>query len=153
MGDSAAIEKVVRAVLESRRFAVLATEGNGQPHASLMAIASTSDLRALVFGTYRDTTKYRNLERNGRVALLIDGRGDPDSSQGSPVVVTVLGEARELEGAARQEALQMLVARHPELAEFASSPACALMRVDVAAYQLARGVDDVQWWSIKAAAN
>ncbi len=135
-------------MLASRRFAVLATEGDGQPHASLMAIAPTSDLRALVFGTYRGTTKYWNIERNGRVALLIDARPNRDSSQGSPVVVTAIGEARELEGAAREEALQMLVSRHPELAAFANSPVCALMRVEVAAYQLARGVDDVQWWTI-----
>jgi len=153
MGYPTAIEEIVRAVLESRRFAVLATEGNGQPHASLMGIAPTSDLRALLFGTYRGTTKYRNLERNGRVALLIDGRGDPDSNQGSPVVVTVLGHAWELEGAAKQEGLQALVARHPELAEFANSPVCALMRVEVAAYQVARGVDDVQWWNIEGSAN
>lgn len=149
MSDPIGIERVVRAVLESRRFAVLATEGNGQPHASLMGIAPTGDLRALLFGTYRDTTKYRNLAHNGRVALLIDGRGNPDSSQGLPVVVTVLGEARELEGAARQKAIPVLVSRHPELAAFANSPVCALMRVEVAAYQVARGVDDVQWWNIE----
>ncbi len=145
--EERAVESVVREVLESQGFAMLATEGEGgQPHASLMAFASLADLRSLVFGTYRGTRKYGNLKSNPRVALLVDGRHLPEAVFGSAPVVTVVGEARELGGREREVAAGLLLARHPELASFVASPACALVRVEVGAYQVVRGLEDARWW-------
>ena len=42
------IRPVLRSLLESQRFAALATDDHGQPFASLMAFAATEDLRHLV---------------------------------------------------------------------------------------------------------
>jgi nitroimidazol reductase NimA-like FMN-containing flavoprotein (pyridoxamine 5'-phosphate oxidase superfamily) len=58
------IRPVLRALLESQRFAVLATEDQGQPFASLMAFAATDDLRHMVILTERTTRKYANLKSN-----------------------------------------------------------------------------------------
>ena len=60
-------------MLRASRFAVLATEGNGQPHASLIAITPTQDIRSLLFATYRNTRKYLNISCNSQVAVLIEG--------------------------------------------------------------------------------
>jgi hypothetical protein len=73
------IRPVLRALLESQRFAVLATDDHGQPFASLMAFAATEDLRHMVILTERTTRKYANLRSNPRVALLIDDRENKGS--------------------------------------------------------------------------
>ena len=66
------LRKVVEAALESSRFAVLATEGAGQPHASLIAITPFESYRQLIFATYRDTRKFSNLAINRKVAVLFE---------------------------------------------------------------------------------
>jgi hypothetical protein len=66
------IRKVVEAALQSSRFGVLATEGYGQPHASLIAISPVESCRQLVFATYRSTRKFRNLTHT-RMAVMENG--------------------------------------------------------------------------------
>lgn len=65
----------IQRVLDGNRFAILATQHAGQPHASLMAFTPMSGLQQLVFATYRGTLKYRNLLEDERVAILIEDRG------------------------------------------------------------------------------
>ena len=91
------IRPALRALLESQRFAALATDDHGQPFASLMAFAATEDLRYLVVLTERTTRKYANLQSNPRVALLIDDRENRGSDTEDAVVVTAIGEALELD--------------------------------------------------------
>lgn len=59
---------------ERESFAVLATQGSGQPYTSLIGFATTPDLTRLVFATPRQTRKYALLEKENRVALLVDNR-------------------------------------------------------------------------------
>ncbi len=67
-------DKEIQSVLETSRFAVLATQNEGQPHASLMAYTPMDGIQQLIVATYRATLKYRNLLKDGRVAILIDSR-------------------------------------------------------------------------------
>jgi len=70
----AQIEKVLRDLFRSQRYAVLATDSQGQPFTSLMAFAVSGDLGQLVVLTERAARKFANLTANRRVALLIDNR-------------------------------------------------------------------------------
>lgn len=58
--------------LRSRPLAVISTidEVTGQPEAALIAFAERANLE-LIFQTFTDTRKYRNLQRNNQVALVI----------------------------------------------------------------------------------
>ncbi len=66
------IQDTIRRVLERNRLAVLATQRNGQPHASIIAFTPLEGLRFLAFATYRDTLKYKSIQENRRVAILIE---------------------------------------------------------------------------------
>jgi len=144
------IRPVLRALLASQRFAVLATDDHGQPFASLMAFAATDDLRHLVVLTERTTRKYANLKSNPRVALLIDDRENKGSDTEDCVVVTALGKAEDLGRDAGAPLLELFLARHPYLAAFAASPSCAIVRVEPSSYQLVSRFQQVVEWRIPA---
>jgi len=142
------IRKVVEAALQSSRFAVLATEGNGQPHASLIAITPFESFRKLIFATYRSTRKFRNLALNGKVAVLFEVGNTDRSGLQKSYVVTAFGYAEEIMVEERDSTLNTHLKRHPDLGSFLRSTDCALMLVTVEAYQIVHGIDNVIWWPI-----
>lgn len=140
--------QLIEHALQVAGFAVLATEHEGQPHASLVAITPAGNCRYLFFATYRNTRKYRNLVDNTNVALFIDGRDVDISGQREELVLTALGDVEEVEDVEHIAALNAHLERHPDLESFLRSTNCALFRVTVHAYQVVRGIDDVRWWSL-----
>lgn len=135
--------------LQTSRFGVLATEGDGQPHVSLIAITQVKGFRKLVFATYRNTRKYRNLITNGKVAVLLSG-GDsdiPGLQNGS--VITAVGHAEEIGITNYHAALQSHLNRHPELKVFLGSTDCALILINVEKYQIVQGIEQVTWLSVE----
>ncbi len=91
MNKQRTIKQDIKGVLQASRFAVLATEGNGQPHASLIAITPSGSFRQLVFATYRNTIKYRNLAQNSKVAVLIEGKNVNIKGSRESAVLTIIG--------------------------------------------------------------
>ena len=135
MGESEELLDRVRALLAGQRFAVLSTtEPGGQPYASLVALTCADDLRHLLFATLRATRKFRNLEAEPRVSLLIDDRGNRETDLREAMAVTALGRASEVSGEERTQLETLVVAKHPGMAEFLASAGCALLRVDVDRY-------------------
>ena len=68
------IQDTILRVLERNRLAVLATQRDGQPHASLMAFTPLGGLRFLAFATYRETLKYESIGQDPRMAILVEDR-------------------------------------------------------------------------------
>jgi hypothetical protein len=134
MEDAPALERIVRELLASQRLAVLATEAQGKPYASLIAFAAGPDLKTLVFATPRPTRKYSNLAENARVSLLVDNRGNREEDFAEAAAATILGIALEATGEERESCLAVFLGKHPYLSSFARSPNCAIFRVDVEAY-------------------
>jgi nitroimidazol reductase NimA-like FMN-containing flavoprotein (pyridoxamine 5'-phosphate oxidase superfamily) len=131
MEHAAVLELNAQELLGSQPLAVLATEADGTPYASLIAFAAAPGFGFLVFATPRLTRKFSNLCRNPHVALLVDNRSNREEDFANAAAVTVLGTAREAEGERREECLAVLLGRHPYLAAFARSPGCAIFRMDV----------------------
>jgi heme iron utilization protein len=125
----------IAALLAQQRFAVLSTrQADGQPYASLVAFCAVPDLRRLVFCTLRSTRKFANLEADGRVGLLIDNRSNHETDLQQAMAVTALGPCAEAHGAESRALADSFLARHPTMAEFVESPACAVMKVEVRSY-------------------
>ena len=132
--DRAKIE--LKEIQKSQPLGVLATQNRGQPYTSLVAFASSDDLRSLFFATTRPTRKYANLSGDSRVAMLVDNRSNKASDFRWAKAVTVVGKAEELEPQRSQESIAIYLTKHPHLENFVSSPNCAFLRIQVSTYYL-----------------
>lgn len=148
MNNPIPISDYIRNVFETCRLAVLATEGNGQPHASLIAITPISGFRQIIFATYRNTRKFENLLTNSKVALLIQGEDTDSSFKQSGFALTAYGDAQEAGEVDYEEFMQAHLRRHPDQANFLLSEDLAIIRIKVETYQVVRGIDDVSWWPV-----
>ena len=148
MSNLIAIKKYSEDIFKISRFAVLATEGDGQPHASLIAVTPIEGYRKLVFATYRNTRKYHNLAHNGKVAVLVESIDIKRSGLQESFVLTAFGHVEEIEIEEKNIVFNAHLERHPELLSFMQSEDCSLVRIKVDTYQVVRGIDDVEWWTI-----
>ena len=145
MNKQSTIKESIEGILKTIGFAVLATEGNGQPHASLIAITPLGSCKQLVFATYRNTLKYRNIENNSKVAVLFVSEGLNKEDLRESTVLTINGYIKEIGTADNEAAYQAHLTRHPEMESFMLSSDCVLIRVIARSYQVVYGIDDVRW--------
>ena len=124
-------KKDLKKLLASQPLAVLATQGEGQPYASLVAFVPSDDLKSLYFATTRSTRKYANLAADSRVALLVDNRSNKTSDFRWAMAATATGKAKEMDPAERTTAMDLYLKRHPHLKEFVHSPTCAFCEIRV----------------------
>ncbi|MDP2234839.1 MAG: pyridoxamine 5'-phosphate oxidase family protein [Bacteroidales bacterium] len=148
MSKLVVVKKYIEDIFKTSRFAVLATEGDGQPHASYVAITPMDSYRALIFATYRNTQKYLNLIRNGKVALLVESGKHSSTAQQDSFVLTAFGHMEEIGTAEKEHVFNKHLKWHPDLLSFMQAEDCTLVRIKVDTYQVVRGIDDVEWWSI-----
>lgn len=140
-------KEYITRILKSSKFAVLATEGDGQPHASLIAITPFGNFRQLIFATYRNTRKYRNLVHNSKVAVLIEGGYAKSKDLKKSIVLTIIGHSEEISIEESEAAFNRHLKRHPEMESFMLSPDCALIMVIARSFQVVNGINDIQWLS------
>jgi nitroimidazol reductase NimA-like FMN-containing flavoprotein (pyridoxamine 5'-phosphate oxidase superfamily) len=115
----------------TQRHAVLATVSDGQPYTSLVAFAMTPDMKQAVFATPRNTSKYRNILNNRKVALLIDTRSNTDASYMKSEAVTIIGTARPVRRGSKNEALAGILAKkHHALRRFIRATTTAVTVVE-----------------------
>jgi len=129
--DLTKVKRDLKKLLQSQPLAVLATQNRGQPYASLIAFASSDDLKSLYFATTRSTRKYANLSGDSRVAVLVDNRSNKASDFRWAMAATATGKAKEVNARKREKALDLYLAKHPHLREFVHSPTCALCEIRV----------------------
>jgi heme iron utilization protein len=147
LGNATTLERML-ASFDGLPFAVLATSDNGRPYTSLVAFALTPDRRTLIFGTPRATNKYRNLVAQPAVSVLIDNRSQTVADLRDARAVTLLGSARELQGAAVESAefRRVFKEKHPELRGFIDAPETVFFAVTIEqAVHVAR-FEDVSYW-------
>lgn len=131
-------KEMLRQVVMAQRFAVLATQQNEQPYVNLVAFAASDNLLYILFATSRNTRKYRNIQANGKVALLIDSRSNRPSDLSGALAITALGLASEVSEEESDRLVKYYLDKHPTLEEFVHRPETAIIRVTVTDYILAR---------------
>jgi len=136
--------QMLRELFAAQRSVVLATTENGQSYLSLMTFANTSDLQYLLVATYRVTRKYRNIEADPRVALLVDNRSNQPSDIEQSMAVTVLGRAQEVGATEKNQFLRIYLAKHPHMEKFVSSPECVLIKVKVERYFVVSNFQEIK---------
>lgn len=132
-------------VLIQQKLGVLSTEYEGHPYASLVAFASTPDLKSLLFVTDRATRKYQNISVNPQVAMLVDNRTNNVSDFSKAVAVTASGKAVEVAGKDREKLSECFLLKHPTLSGFISASSTALIKIKVENYVVVEGLRKVSF--------
>ena len=148
-GDEPAVRDRIERLVREQPYAVLCTQGEGQPYGSLVALAVSDDLRSAVFATPITTRKYRLLCDCDHVALVIDSRSHSSADMMQIEAVTATGRARQVSpGADYEQEANLLVARHPQLKLFVVAPTTALFHVDIIRYFHVTRFQEVRQWTL-----
>ena len=137
------IQSLLKDLCTSQKLAVVSTQSDGQPYASLVAFVAGDDLRHIYFVTARTTRKFANLTREPRVAVLINSSTNEESDFHEAVSITVTGTAEEISGTEREKILTRYLSKHPYLEDFARSPSCALIQVATQSFYMVQNFQNV----------
>lgn len=138
----------IRALCRQQPFAVLATQGDGQPYTSLISFAVSLDLKHLVFGTPLHTRKFSLLSQNPLVAVMVDNRAQQSDALDLICGVTITGQARPLTDRLEIDFWSdILTDRHSYLAEFISSPSSRLVLISTRHFYYVRRFQEVYQWT------
>lgn len=134
--------EAIKALINSRDVCVLSTVSGGKPHCSLMSYVTDEACKEFYMITLTGTKKYRNLEGNRAVSLLIDTREeDIDHRRKDIRALTVSGLFQKLkEPSEEARVLRQLLERHPHLRGLAESGKAKVFAVRAKAFQLLDGV-------------
>jgi nitroimidazol reductase NimA-like FMN-containing flavoprotein (pyridoxamine 5'-phosphate oxidase superfamily) len=124
----------IKILCESQSLAVLATQKNDQPYASLVAFAATENLEQIIFLTPNTTRKFDNIDNNFKVAVLINDSKNQADDIHNAISVTATGTAAAIYGHEKDELLEVYLKRHPHLKTFSAAPTTAVIRVTVDRY-------------------
>jgi nitroimidazol reductase NimA-like FMN-containing flavoprotein (pyridoxamine 5'-phosphate oxidase superfamily) len=141
------LKELIARLVEGQPYAVLCTQGGGQPYGSLVAYAFTADLTTALFATPIATRKYKLLSECDRVALLVDNRPDHIDDMMQVEAITATGRAREIEqGPLRDRYASLLVDRHPHLKSFVSADTSAVFEIKVTRFFHVTRFQEVNQW-------
>ncbi|MFZ0243349.1 MAG: pyridoxamine 5'-phosphate oxidase family protein [Desulfobacterales bacterium] len=140
----------IKDLCKAQKLAVLCTQSDNQPYASLMAFFVSPDLKRLYLITPKDTRKFQNLAANPRVAVLVTSSENKSSDFKLAMAATVIGNATEVSGPGRRRLIDRYLEKHPHLEEFATSPSSALIEVAVETYVLVEKFQQVSELHLKA---
>jgi len=146
-----AVRERIGKLLNEQPFAVLCTQGGGQPYGSVVAYAVSQDLKATTFATPVATRKFRLLCECDRVALVVDSRATFPDDMMKVEAVTATGRAVQLDpGPEFDRWAELLTIRHPQLKSFVTAPSSALFRVDITRYLHVTRFQEVHQWIPKS---
>ncbi|MFC1933308.1 pyridoxamine 5'-phosphate oxidase family protein [Chloroflexota bacterium] len=137
MENTKELSGLIKRLLASQRFAVLATQFEGQPYSNLVAFAEADDLMSLLFVTSRNTRKYSNTLASKKVAILVDSRTNQASDLNNAIAITALGTIEEVVADNKDYLSGIYLSKHSQLKDFLHKSSNALMKVAVTDYIVA----------------
>jgi general stress protein 26 len=143
MDQTQVIRNKIKQLFWSQKLAVLATHHAGQPYTSLVAFQGSGDLKHIFLVTPKNTRKFANLSADPRVSILITNSTNEDADFYEALSFTATGRAAAIEGVRKEELLAAYLQKHPFLADFARSPACAMVCVTVDSYYMVEKFQNV----------
>ncbi|MCK9197063.1 MAG: pyridoxamine 5'-phosphate oxidase family protein [Syntrophales bacterium] len=138
------MNQIISELIKNNDVCVLATVAGAMPHCSLMSYVATEDGRKIYMVTHKNTKKFKNLEVNPEVSLLIDSREmDRGEKRHRAKALTVTGTYEKVKDEPKQgEIRRRLLDRHPHLKDFIEDPQAQFIIIRVRAFQLLEGIAD-----------
>lgn len=125
------MENKLRKLFESQLNGALATSKNSTPYLCLVSFLVSDDFRYAFFATKRARLKYRHMQANPSVALLIDNTMNQPTDVNEAVSVTIQGTVIDIKGAKRIQYSNLLAERHPKIKDFVKDTDTAIMQVTI----------------------
>lgn len=142
-----AIESM-KGLLGSQSFGVLATNAKNESYTSLISFVTDKSFSYLAFSTPIDTRKYRMIEQDENVSLLIDNRSDNLEDINKIVAITAIGKARILKDKdERKKWSEILINKHKYLDEFICADTSAIIVVEIKNYHYVSSFQEVVEWN------
>lgn len=137
----------IKELIKEKNICVLSTVSNNRPHCSLMVYASDPECREFYMVTSRETQKFRNLEDNPHVSLLIDSREKLEGpSSNRAHALTVSGRVEEIgDGQKKRDVGRLLLERNPHLEEFFQKDDTAVLCVKADSFLLLKGLSEAHY--------
>lgn len=130
-------------LLKTSSMCVLATCADNIPHCSLMTYLPNEAGTTITLMTLKRTQKYRNMQQNPRVSMLIDSRATSGCERSDVKALTVAGTAvMPADEDERKQARRRMIEAHPHLRELAAEPDAEIVFVKVESFMMLRGVLD-----------
>ena len=136
-------KKILSELLNSQRFAVIATKGIKEPYANLVSFVSTDDMENIIFATSNKTKKYENIKRNSCISVLIDNRDNTESDIKKVIVITGIGNADEIKEK-KDFYKDLYLKKHPYLLDFVNSEDSVLINIKIDKYIVVNKFENVE---------
>jgi len=143
-----AIQSEIKNILLSESFAVLSTQGDGQPFSSLITYACSEDFKKIIFATPLATKKFDLISKCSKVSIMVDTRSSNPESINDINAITISGDALIAEDNQDKTLyLSLLVKTHPYLESFVNAPTTGIISVNVEQYLYVRKFQEVIEWT------
>ena len=131
----------MKQIVMEQKYCVLATAMDNKPHCSLMAYTAGEDGKRIYMVTPKDSDKYRNLQTNDSVSLLIDTRSNKKETPAKALTIT--GRFSQIENTEKLSIVkENLKSRHPELEVFLNTESSCVFSIEIDSFLLLDGLTD-----------
>jgi nitroimidazol reductase NimA-like FMN-containing flavoprotein (pyridoxamine 5'-phosphate oxidase superfamily) len=143
--------ETMQSIAKENSLCVLATVNEkAAPHCSLMAYAIDDACRELYMATQKSTQKYKNLQQNPAVSLLIDTRGMQLREQIRALTINGVYQSIENEKT-KTQIMNKLLKRHPHLKDFFSHADIVFLCIKLRSFLLLNDVSESHYVQINDA--
>ena len=131
----------IERLIKEKDICVLATVSEGAPYCSLMNYVSSDDCREIYMVTQRSTKKFRNLNANHSVSLLVDTREEhPGPRRPEGKALTIAGIFQMMQDEDKKAMIRSeFLEKHPYLRAFIADKDSEIFCVKVSSVLLLDG--------------
>ena len=142
--------EIMKKLAKEKDICVLATASGGTPYCSLMAYSTDEECREIYMVTYRDSRKYKNLNENPSVSLLIDTREEHSGPHRSEAkAMTIAGTCLKIEDPQKEAVVrEKLLEKHPHLKPFIEGSEGEILCIRIASFLLLDGLTEAHFEEI-----
>ena len=148
--------KIIVDILNASRLAFLATTQDDSPHLSLMNFTYYQQEESIIISTRRDTKKFKQIQENPKIALLIhdfphlDG-SESDTNCGKSFSITMNGTAQiiDADDVLDEKYRQIHQQNNPDYRQFIVGKYIAIIVLQIEKARCCDINDKVSYWDVK----
>jgi nitroimidazol reductase NimA-like FMN-containing flavoprotein (pyridoxamine 5'-phosphate oxidase superfamily) len=139
--------KKMKELIRKKNICVLATVSGDKPYCSLMAYITDKSCEEIYMVTHKNTTKFKNLQNNPWVSLLVDSRETQPRSNAQALTITgvfvpLLDEDK------KQKIRENMLKSFPHMKDFIHHPESEFIRIKINSLLFLEGLTESHFVSL-----